>query len=64
MADRSDDPQVISFRLCVAEHAGTPEREEALEQAHMLLNGLRTTDLIAMLPVLGKYAVTDRNSAG
>ena len=64
MANRTDEPPIIPFRLCVAEHASTPEREAALEQVHKLLNGLRTTDLIAMLPVLGKYAVTERNSAG
>ncbi len=59
MTDTIDSPQVFPFRpdMCRAiEHTDTPEREAALRQAHALIDRLGTADVIATLPVLGKYA--------
>ncbi len=59
MTDTIANPQVFPFRpdMCRATgHADTPEREAALRQAHALIDRLGTADVIATLPVLGKYA--------
>ena len=46
------------LRASVQPDHGEPVREAAIETASKYLNELRTTDIIAITPVLVKYAAT------